>query len=185
MGTAARDDRSGRYAADAAPQRGDRRGRAHDGGDAGRDPALRRLRPPVLSRRGARGAGASVRPKRSTRRFAGRPRRSARGSRSPSASSMFSSRLSPSRLCAARWRRSTTRPRSPGLSAMTNLTGSALLALATAHGFLAAEEAWRAAHVDEDFQNEFWGVDEEAGSGARRGGARLRRRRSLAADAPP
>jgi chaperone required for assembly of F1-ATPase len=49
-----------------------------------------------------------------------------------------------------------------GLSAMTNLTGSALLALATAHGFLAAEEAWRAAHVDEDFQNEFWGVDEEA-----------------------
>ena len=49
-----------------------------------------------------------------------------------------------------------------GLSAMTNLTGSALLALATAHGFLAAEEAWRAALVDEDFQNEFWGVDEEA-----------------------
>jgi chaperone required for assembly of F1-ATPase len=49
-----------------------------------------------------------------------------------------------------------------GLSAMTNLTGSALLALATAHGFLAAEEAWRAAHVDEDFQSEFWGVDEEA-----------------------
>jgi chaperone required for assembly of F1-ATPase len=49
-----------------------------------------------------------------------------------------------------------------GLSAMTNLTGSALLALATAHGFLTAEEAWRAAHVDEDFQSEFWGVDEEA-----------------------
>jgi chaperone required for assembly of F1-ATPase len=49
-----------------------------------------------------------------------------------------------------------------GLSAMTNLAGSALLALATARGFLAAEEAWRAAHVDEDFQNEFWGLDEEA-----------------------
>jgi chaperone required for assembly of F1-ATPase len=49
-----------------------------------------------------------------------------------------------------------------GLSAMTNLTGSALLALATAHGFLAAEKAWRAAHVDEDFQIEFWGLDEEA-----------------------
>jgi chaperone required for assembly of F1-ATPase len=49
-----------------------------------------------------------------------------------------------------------------GLSAMTNLTGSALLALATAHGFLEPQEAWRAAHVDEDFQNEHWGVDEEA-----------------------
>ncbi len=49
-----------------------------------------------------------------------------------------------------------------GLSAMTNLTGSALLALATAHGFLEPKDAWRAAHVDEDFQNELWGVDEEA-----------------------
>ena len=49
-----------------------------------------------------------------------------------------------------------------GLSAMTNLTGSALLALATAHGFLEPKDAWRTAHVDEDFQNERWGVDEEA-----------------------
>jgi chaperone required for assembly of F1-ATPase len=48
------------------------------------------------------------------------------------------------------------------LSAMTTLTGSALLALATAQGFLAPEEAWRAAHADEDFQNELWGVDAEA-----------------------
>jgi chaperone required for assembly of F1-ATPase len=48
------------------------------------------------------------------------------------------------------------------LSAMTNLTGSALLALATAHGFLESKEAWRIAHVDEDFQNELWAVDEEA-----------------------
>jgi chaperone required for assembly of F1-ATPase len=48
------------------------------------------------------------------------------------------------------------------LSAMTTLTGSALLALAVACGFLSAEAAWRAAHVDEDFQNEQWGVDEEA-----------------------
>jgi chaperone required for assembly of F1-ATPase len=49
-----------------------------------------------------------------------------------------------------------------GLSAMTNLTGSALLALATAHGFLEPRDAWQAAHVDEDFQNERWGVDAEA-----------------------
>jgi chaperone required for assembly of F1-ATPase len=46
--------------------------------------------------------------------------------------------------------------------AVTNLTGSAMLALATARGFLAPAEAWRAAHVDEDFQAERWGVDVEA-----------------------
>jgi len=48
------------------------------------------------------------------------------------------------------------------LSAMTTLTGSALLALAVARGALTPEEAWRAAHLDEDYQNEFWGVDAEA-----------------------
>ena len=48
------------------------------------------------------------------------------------------------------------------LSVMTTLTGSALLALAVAHGFLSPEDAWRAAHVDEDFEIERWGADEEA-----------------------
>jgi chaperone required for assembly of F1-ATPase len=48
------------------------------------------------------------------------------------------------------------------LSVMTTLTGSALLALAVARGFLSAEDAWRAAHVDEDFQAERWGADTEA-----------------------
>jgi len=48
------------------------------------------------------------------------------------------------------------------LGAMTTLTGSALLALAVARGRLSPEEAWRAAHLDEDFQAERWGVDEEA-----------------------
>jgi chaperone required for assembly of F1-ATPase len=48
------------------------------------------------------------------------------------------------------------------LSAMTTLTGSALLALAVARGFLSAEAAWRGAHVDEDFQAERWGADAEA-----------------------
>jgi chaperone required for assembly of F1-ATPase len=48
------------------------------------------------------------------------------------------------------------------LSAMTTLTGSALLALAVARGFLSSEDAWRAAHVDEDFQAERWGADAEA-----------------------
>ena len=48
------------------------------------------------------------------------------------------------------------------LSVMTTLTGSALLALAVARGFLSPEAAWRAAHIDEDFQAERWGVDAEA-----------------------
>ena len=48
------------------------------------------------------------------------------------------------------------------LSAMTTLTGSALLALAVARGRLSPEEAWRAAHVDENFQAERWGADAEA-----------------------
>ena len=37
------------------------------------------------------------------------------------------------------------------VNAVTTLTGSALIALALAHGRLTAEEAWRAAHVDEDW----------------------------------
>jgi chaperone required for assembly of F1-ATPase len=57
------------------------------------------------------------------------------------------------------------------LSVMTTLTGSALLALAVARGFLSAEAAWRAAHVDEDFQAERWGEDAEATA---RGKARRR-----------
>ena len=48
------------------------------------------------------------------------------------------------------------------LSVMTTLTGSALLALAVARGLLSPENAWRAAHVDEDFQAERWGADVEA-----------------------
>jgi chaperone required for assembly of F1-ATPase len=42
---------------------------------------------------------------------------------------------------------------------LTTLMGSALLAVALAHGRLAAVTAWAAAHIDEDFQAEKWGVD--------------------------
>jgi chaperone required for assembly of F1-ATPase len=49
-----------------------------------------------------------------------------------------------------------------GLHVITTLTGSALLALAVAQGFLTVEEAWKAAHVDEDFQIRNWGEDFEA-----------------------
>jgi chaperone required for assembly of F1-ATPase len=48
------------------------------------------------------------------------------------------------------------------LHVMTTLTGSALLALAVAKARLSVEEAWRAAHVDEDFQISRWGEDAEA-----------------------
>jgi chaperone required for assembly of F1-ATPase len=43
--------------------------------------------------------------------------------------------------------------------ATTTLTGSALIALALAHGRLSAEAAWQAANVDEDWNMEQWGRD--------------------------
>ncbi|NNM72279.1 ATP12 family chaperone protein [Enterovirga aerilata] len=48
------------------------------------------------------------------------------------------------------------------LHVMTTLTGSVLIALMHAAGRLPAEEAWRAAHVDEFFQESRWGEDHEA-----------------------
>ena len=48
------------------------------------------------------------------------------------------------------------------LHIVTTLTGSALLALALAKGARDAELVWAAAHVDEDWNIEQWGVDEEA-----------------------
>jgi chaperone required for assembly of F1-ATPase len=48
------------------------------------------------------------------------------------------------------------------LSVVTTLTGSALLSLALAAGRLSADEAWAAAHVDEDWNMTFWGRDELA-----------------------
>ena len=53
---------------------------------------------------------------------------------------------------------------------VTTLTGSALLALALFHGAREADQVWAAAHVEEDFNIEQWGVDEEA---AARRAARL------------
>jgi chaperone required for assembly of F1-ATPase len=48
------------------------------------------------------------------------------------------------------------------VSAITTLTGSALLALALAHDALDAEAVWAAAHVDEDWQMSQWGSDDAA-----------------------
>ena len=48
------------------------------------------------------------------------------------------------------------------VSLITTLTGSALIALAVAAGELEVEQAWAAAHVDEDWNMDFWGRDELA-----------------------
>jgi chaperone required for assembly of F1-ATPase len=56
------------------------------------------------------------------------------------------------------------------LHVVTTVTGSALLALALLHGVLDADQVWAAAHVDEDWNIEKWGIDEEV---AARRAARL------------
>jgi len=48
------------------------------------------------------------------------------------------------------------------LHSATTLTGSALIALALMRGELSVDDAWRAAHVDEDWNIEQWGRDEIA-----------------------
>jgi chaperone required for assembly of F1-ATPase len=47
------------------------------------------------------------------------------------------------------------------LHVVTTSTGSALLALALMHGALDADSVWAAAHVDEDWNIEKWGADQE------------------------
>jgi len=48
------------------------------------------------------------------------------------------------------------------LHVITSITGSALLALAFEAGAIDAEAVWLAAHVDEDWNIEQWGLDDEA-----------------------
>lgn len=54
-------------------------------------------------------------------------------------------------------------PRDPwrlgALSVITTLTGSAVIALAVLLGRLSIEDAWAAAHVDEDWNLQLWGRD--------------------------
>ena len=45
---------------------------------------------------------------------------------------------------------------------MMTLTGSALIGMMLARRAISPEEAWRIAHVDEDYQVELWGEDDEA-----------------------
>jgi chaperone required for assembly of F1-ATPase len=48
------------------------------------------------------------------------------------------------------------------LASATQVTGSALIALALARGAITPDAAWNAAHVDEDWQISQWGDDAEA-----------------------
>jgi chaperone required for assembly of F1-ATPase len=64
------------------------------------------------------------------------------------------------------------------LHVMTTLTGSALLALAVESRAISPADAWKAAHVDEDWNIELWGEDAEA---AARREARSREMMSAAA----
>jgi chaperone required for assembly of F1-ATPase len=48
------------------------------------------------------------------------------------------------------------------MHSVTTLTGSALLALALSSGAVTPDAVWRAAHVDEDFNMQTWGRDEQA-----------------------
>ncbi|MBX9711682.1 MAG: ATPase [Xanthobacteraceae bacterium] len=57
------------------------------------------------------------------------------------------------------------------LHVVTALTGSALLALALAHNARDTAQIWAAAHVDEDWNSQQWGEDQEV---AERRAARLR-----------
>jgi chaperone required for assembly of F1-ATPase len=45
---------------------------------------------------------------------------------------------------------------------VTTLTGSALIGLALLRGALSADDAWAAAHVDEDWNMDAWGRDAAA-----------------------
>jgi chaperone required for assembly of F1-ATPase len=48
------------------------------------------------------------------------------------------------------------------------LSGSLILALGVQRRRLSADEAWRLSRIDEDWQIELWGEDEEAADFARR-----------------
>ena len=72
-------------------------------------------------------------------------------------------------------------PRNPwrlgAVHAITTLTGSAVIALAVAARAIDRDAAWAAAHVDEDWNMEFWGRDKVALEPARCASPRWRRRR--------
>ena len=69
---------------------------------------------------------------------------------------------SPEALNAARGAIPSDAWRLGAVHAITTLTGSALIALALAAGAISLDQAWSAAHVDEDWNMQQWGRDELA-----------------------
>lgn len=67
-------------------------------------------------------------------------------------------------IAAARARLPSDAWRVAALHMVTTLTGSALLALALHEGARDAQQVWTAAQVDEDWNSEKWGADEEVQS---------------------
>ena len=53
-----------------------------------------------------------------------------------------------------------------GLAELTTLSGSLILGLAVRHGWLGADEAWALSRIDEEWNIEQWGEDEEAAAQA-------------------
>jgi chaperone required for assembly of F1-ATPase len=49
-----------------------------------------------------------------------------------------------------------------GVHDLVAISGSAVLALAVTHGHLSADAAWQASRIDETWQAELWGQDDEA-----------------------
>ena len=49
-----------------------------------------------------------------------------------------------------------------GLYDLVAISGSLILGLAVSHGRLSVDDAWAASRVDADWQEEQWGVDDEA-----------------------
>lgn len=49
---------------------------------------------------------------------------------------------------------------------LVTLSGSLVLALAVSHEHLSADQAWDLSRIDETFQNEQWGIDDEAAAAA-------------------
>ena len=134
---------------------------ADDGRDAGRDRPLRRLRPPLLPRRGAGSARrAPARSLRSRSRLGGRdarralrPGRRGHACRAAAGDARGLSRRArgvrrPGRARGAQRHHDAHRLRAAGACGRARAP----------HG----REAWRVAHVDEDFQIERWGEDAEA-----------------------
>src|SRR5215831_12383945 len=151
MGGTARRRRSREHAADPARQQHHRRCRQCAGGGSRRGGTISRLRSGVLSRARPGEPGHAPRP--------GVGSGARLGARFLLAEGIVFVTQPVEALTAAR----AAIPRDiwqlGALNSVTTLTGSALIALALAGGALTVDQAWTAAHVDEDWNMDIWGRD--------------------------